>query len=121
MAELKTKKTAVSVETFLNGVADVQQRADAYRLIAMMKEITGEKPKMWGPTMVGFGDYHYVYESGHEGDTFLTGFSPRKGNLVLYFMAGFFEQVAPLLRKLGKCKTGKGCMYIKKLDDIDFA
>ena len=119
MTELKTKKTEVSVESFLNGVADAKQRAESFRLVEMMKEITGEQPRMWGPTMVGFGDYHYVYESGHEGDIFLTGFSPHKGNLTLYFMAGFFEHVEPLLNKLGKCKLSKGCMYIKRLDDVD--
>jgi Domain of unknown function (DU1801) len=121
MAELKTKKTEVSVESFLNGVADATQRADSFRLLEMMKEVTGEPPMMWGPTMVGCGGYHYVYESGHEGVCFLTGFSPRKGNLTLYFMAGFFEHVEPLLKKLGKCKLSKGCMYIKRLDDVDLA
>ena len=120
MAELKTKKTAVSVEVFLNAVADEKQRADAFVLVAMMKELTGEKPVMWGPTMVGFGDYHYVYASGHEADTFLTGFSPRKGNLVLYFMPGL-ERFASLLQKLGKHKATKGCLYIKKLADVDLA
>jgi Domain of unknown function (DU1801) len=119
MAELKTKKTEVSVESFLNAVADVKQRADAFQLVELLKDITGEEPEMWGPTIVGFGDYHYVYESGHEGDCCLTGFSPRKGNLVLYFMAGYFESAEALLKKLGKCKTSKGCMYIKKLEDVD--
>jgi hypothetical protein len=121
MAELKTKKTAVSVDSFLNAVADAQQRADAYSILEMMKEITGEEPRMWGPSIVGFGDYHYVYESGREGDVCLTGFSPHKSALVIYFNAGFFEQVGPTLKKLGKCKTSKGCMYIKKLADVDLA
>jgi hypothetical protein len=121
MAELKTKKTAVSVDSFLNGVADAQQRADAYTILELMKDITGAEPRMWGPSIVGFGEYHYVYESGHEGDMCLTGFSPRKSALVLYFNAGFFEQVGPKLKKLGKCKTSKGCMYIKKLADVDLA
>jgi hypothetical protein len=121
MAGPKTKPTEVSVDTFLNGVADAQQRADAFALLAVMKELTGLAPKMWGPTMVGFGDYHYVYASGHEGDTFLTGFSPRKGALTVYFMAGLEERLADHLKKLGKAKTSKGCLYIKKLADIDLA
>ncbi len=121
MAELKTKPTAVSVASFLNGVADAQKRADAFSLLAIMQEITGAEPRMWGPTMVGCGDYHYVYESGHEGDTFLAGFAPRKTELVIYFNAGFFETVAAKLKKVGKCKTSKGCMYIKKLADVDLA
>jgi hypothetical protein len=83
-----------------------------------MRDITGEEPKMWGPTMVGFGSYHYRYASGHEGDTFLTGFSPRKSNLTLYVTSGFGAQ-EELMAKLGKYKTGKSCLYIKRLDDID--
>jgi hypothetical protein len=121
MPEPKTKPTEVSVESFLNGVADAQQREDAFKILAIMKEITGKPPKMWGPTMVGFGQYHYVYASGHEGDMFLTGFSPRKGALTLYFMAGLEERFAAQLKKLGKAKTSKGCLYIKKLADVDLA
>jgi hypothetical protein len=121
MAELKTKATEASVDSFLNGVADAQQREDACRILEIMKEITGEAPRMWGPTMVGFGEYHYVYASGHEGDTFLTGFSPRKGALTLYFMAGLEQRFATQLKKLGKVKTSKGCLYIKKLADVDLA
>jgi Domain of unknown function (DU1801) len=121
MAELKTKKTAVSVESFLNKVANAQQRADAFVILEMMTEITGAKPHMWGPSIVGFGEYHYVYDSGHEGDCCLTGFSPRKSALTLYFNAGFFEKAGPMLKKLGKYKTSKGCMYIKKLADVDRA
>ena len=121
MAEPKTKPTEVSVDSFLNGVADAQQRADALRVLEIMKEVTGKPPRMWGPTMVGFGEYHYVYASGHEGDTFLTGFSPRKGALTLYFMAGLEERFAAQLKKLGKVKTSKGCLYIKKLADVDLA
>jgi hypothetical protein len=120
MAEPKTKPTEASVESFLGGVADAQQQADAFRLLEVMKEVTGLPPRMWGPAMVGFGEYHYVYASGHEGDIFLTGFSPRKGALTLYFSAGlgrFADQVA----KLGKVKTGKACLYIKKLADVDLA
>jgi hypothetical protein len=119
MAELKTKPTNVSVEAFLNNVADSQQREDAYRVLKMMKEVTGEPPRMWGPSIVGFGKYHYVYASGHEGDMCVTGFSPRKGALVLYFMAGLQERFADQLKKLGKFKAGKGCLYIKKLADVD--
>jgi hypothetical protein len=121
MADLKTKPTDVSVDTFLAGVADVQQREDAFKVLEIMKEITGEPPRMWGPSMVGFGQFHYVYASGHEGDTFLTGFSPRKSALVLYFLSGLEERFAGQLKKLGKVKTSKGCLYIKKLADVDLA
>ncbi len=118
MAEPKTKKTNQSVTAFLNAVADEQQRADAFQILEMMTDITGEKPKMWGPSMVGFGDFHYVYASGHEGDIFRTGFSPRKSALSLYLTCDL-KPLAPLLKKLGNCKTGKGCLYIKKLADVD--
>ena len=121
MAETKTKKTAVSVDAFLDAVADAQQRDDSLTLVQWMRDITGEEPRMWGPTMIGFGDYHYVYESGTEGDTFLAGFAPRKGNLVVYFMAGLEDRFAAQLKKLGKVKTSKGCLYIKKLADVDLA
>ena len=121
MAKLKTTVTGASVDSFLNDVADVQQRADAFQLLEMMKKITGQPPKMWGPTMVGFGDYHYVYESGHEGDIFLAGFSPRKDALVLYFNAGLQERFATELQHLGKARASKGCLYIKKLADVDLA
>jgi hypothetical protein len=121
MPEQKTKPTEGSVDSFLNGVADAQQRADAFQLVEVMKEITGQPPKLWGPTMVGFGQYHYVYASGHEGDAFLAGFSPRKGALTLYFYAGLDQRFAAQLQKLGKFKTSKGCLYIKKLADVDLA
>src|SRR5262249_6920306 len=121
MAKPKTKVTEASVDSFLIGVADAQQRADAFQLLEIMKEITGQQPKLWGPTMVGFGEYHYVYDSGHEGDSFLAGFSPRKSALVLYFMSGLEERFAAQLPKLGKVKTSKGCLYIKKLADVDLA
>ncbi len=120
MAELKTKKTGVSVDSFLEKVPNAEQRADAYTILELMKDITGEEPRMWGPSIVGFGEYHYVYASGHEGDMCLTGFSPRKTALTIYFYAGFAQDAA-LLKKLGKCKTSKGCMYIKKLADVDLA
>ncbi len=118
MADLKNKPTDASVETFLQSIADDQRRADCRALVAMMQDVTGEPPKMWGPSMVGFGSYHYRYESGREGDWFLTGFSPRKQNLTLYIMAGF-SRYADLLRKLGKHKTGKSCLYLKRLEDVD--
>ncbi len=121
MPELKTKPTEASVDSFLNGVADVQQRADAFQLVEVMKEVTGQPPRMWGPAMVGFGQYHYVYASGHEGDAFLAGFSPRKGALTLYFYAGLDQRFAAQLRQLGKFKASKGCLYIKKLADVDRA
>jgi hypothetical protein len=121
MAQVKTKKTEASVDSFLNSVADAQQRQDAFKVLAIMKEITGQPPTMWGPTIVGFGEYHYVYASGHEGDICLTGFSPRKGALTLYFMAGLEERFASQLKKLGKAKTSKACLYIKKLADVDLA
>jgi hypothetical protein len=121
MAELKTRPTDASVDAFLAGVPDVQRRTDALRMLEIMQEITGQPPKMWGPTIVGFGDYHYVYASGHEGDTCLTGFSPRKEALVLYFTAGLQERFATELDKLGKAKASKGCLYLKKLADVDLA
>lgn len=120
MAEQKTKKTGVSVEAFLKKGADEQQREDAFAILALMKELTGLEPKMWGPSIVGFGEYHYKYASGHEGDCCLIGFSPRKGNLSLYFMPGL-ERFEAQLKRLGKYKTGKACLYIKKLADVDLA
>jgi hypothetical protein len=118
MPEQKTKPTSVSVERFLDQVADEQVRDDCYALTAIMKKITTAEPKMWGPSIVGFGSYHYKYESGHEGDACLTGFSPRKQNITLYVMPGATQHAA-LLDRLGKFKAGKGCIYIKKLADID--
>jgi Domain of unknown function (DU1801) len=118
MAEQKTKQTEQSVEGFLEKVADEKVRRDCFTIIKLMQKVTGLPPKMWGPAIVGFGKYHYKYESGHEGDICVTGFSPRKANLSLYVLAGFPGQ-DDLLNKLGKHKTGKGCLYIKKLDDVD--
>jgi hypothetical protein len=120
MAEQKTKPTAVSVEGFLNKVADAKQREDAFVILKLMKDATGLAPKMWGPSIVGFGEYHYKYASGHEGDCCLIGFSPRKGQTVLYCMPGLVRFEAQL-KKLGKHKTGKVCLYIKKLADVDVA
>ena len=117
-AELKTKVNDASVHKFLNAVKDEQERADCYEILKMMKQVTKEEPKMWGPSIVGFGSYHYKGKSGREGDWMLTGFSPRKQNLTLYLMGGFDEQ-KDLLKKLGKYKTSVGCLYIKKLEDVD--
>src|ERR1051325_10546724 len=120
MAEQKTKPTNVSVDGYLNEIADEQQREDAFAVLALMKKVTGLKPRMWGPSIIGFGEYHYKYASGHEGDCCLIGFSPRKGNLSLYFLPGV-ERFAAQLKKLGKHKTGKGCLYFSKLADVDEA
>lgn len=117
MAENKTKKTRQSVTAFLATVKDERRRDDAYRVLALMKRITKEEPRMWGPSIVGFGDYHYKYASGREGDICRTGFSPRKEALTLYFMSGF-EPFPELMERLGRYRTGKGCLYIKSLDDV---
>lgn len=119
MAEIKTKVTKASVADFIRTVPDENKRKDALKLLALFKNVTGEKPKMWGPSIIGFGSYHYKSErSSQEGDWMLTGFSPRKQNLTLYVMSGFAEQVA-LLKKLGKHKKSVGCLYINKLEDIN--
>lgn len=117
-AENKTKPTRVSATVFVNAVENATRRRDAKTVLAMMKKITGEKPKMWGPTIIGFGEYHYKYASGREGDFLLVGFSPRKANLVLYVLGSIAED-DPLRKKLGKYKTGRACLYINKLEDID--
>jgi len=118
MAELKTKITDDNVADFVAKIDNEQQRKDSMEVLKIMKEITGEEPKMWGKSMVGFDSYHYKYESGREGDWFITGFSPRKQALTLYIMAGF-KRYDELMQKLGKYKTGKSCLYVKKLDDIN--
>ena len=118
MAELKTKVNDASVDKFLRGVTDETKREDSYKILEMMKKATKAEPKMWGTSIIGFGDYHYKYESGREGDSPLTGFSPRKQNLTLYISGGFDEH-EELLNKLGKYSLGKGCLYIKKLEDVD--
>lgn len=120
MAENKTKATDNSVQAFLAGVEDERKREDSFALLQLMEDVTGEAARMWGDTIVGFGSYHYKYASGREGDAMLAGFSPRKQALTLYIMAGFDEYDA-LLEKLGKYKTGKACLYVKKLDDVDTA
>lgn len=119
MSDLKTKATDVKVEDFLDLVEPAQKRNDAYTLLDLMRKITGEQGKMWGPTIVGFGKYHYKYDSGHEGDSCIAAFSPRKANHVIYLMPGFAENDEALLKKLGKYKTSKGCLYFNKLEDID--
>ena len=118
MAELKTKKNESSVTKFLDGVKDEKKRQDSYTILKLMKQITKAEPKMWGTSIIGFGSYHYKYASGREGDWFVTGFSPRKQNLTLYIMSGI-SKYPDLLKKLGKFKTGKGCIYINKIEDID--
>jgi hypothetical protein len=118
MAENKTQKNDLSVTDFLNSVPDEQKRRDSFAIMEMMKQASGAEPKMWGPAIIGFGDAHYKYESGREGDWFKVGFSPRKQNLTLYLMGGA-PSYPDLLGKLGKYKTGKGCLYINKLTDVD--
>jgi hypothetical protein len=118
MAENKTKPTKLSVPAFIAAVTDATRRADAKALVKLMQSATGEKPKMWGPSIIGFGSYHYKHDSGREGDMPLIGFSPRKAATVLYNMSGFSG--SELLRaKLGKHTTAKGCLYIKKLAEVD--
>ena len=118
MAELKTKPTAKSVQDYLDSIEDPVRQADCRTISLMMEELTGSKPRMWGDSIVGFGDYHYKYASGREGDWFLAGFSSRKQSLTLYVM-GYLERFTDILADLGKYKHGKGCLYIKKLDDVD--
>jgi len=120
MAELKTHATDANVERFLGTIADDARRQDCRRVLDIMKSATGAEPRMWGASIVGFGSYHYRYESGREGDWFLTGFSPRKRDLTLYIMAGF-DRYESLMSRLGKYKTGKSCLYVKRLADIDEA
>jgi len=117
MAELKTKQTGASVENFLKQISDEERREDCFAVAKIMEEITGEKPKMWGPSIVGFGSYHYKYASGRQGDWPVTGFSPRKKDLTLYIMMGF-EKHRALMEKLGKHTSSKSCLYIKRLSDI---
>jgi len=118
MAELKTKRNQGNVQAFLNSVPDEKKRQDSFTILEMIKQVTGMDPEMWGDSIVGFGQYHYKYESGREGNWFLTGFSPRKQNLTLYIMSGF-DGYDQLLEKLGKHTTGKSCLYVKKIEDID--
>ena len=115
--ENKTKVTNLSVEDFLDRVTDEKRKEDSFKVLEMMKQLSGEEPKMWGPSLVGFGTYHYKYASGREGDFFRVGFSPRKQALTVYIMPGF-ERFTELMEQLGKYKTGKSCLYIKKLEDV---
>ncbi|CAN5622738.1 hypothetical protein BH20ACI4_BH20ACI4_21680 [soil metagenome] len=117
-AELKTKKNDQSVEDFLNEIADEQQREDAKKISEMMRKASKQEPKMRGASIVGFGTYNYKYASGREGEWMEVAFSPRKANLTLYIMSGF-KEYEELLAKLGKHKTGKSCLYIKRLSDVD--
>ncbi|MDQ6843542.1 MAG: DUF1801 domain-containing protein [Bacteroidota bacterium] len=118
MAELKTKETDEGVEKFLNTIEDETKREDCFAIAEIMKQVTRQEPKMWGAAIVGFGSYHYKYESGREGDMCMTGFSPRKQAITLY-LSGAIKSEKDLLQKLGKHKTGEGCLYIKKLSDVD--
>jgi len=120
MADLKTQRTKASVEQFLNSVEPEGKRVDSFALLELMREVTGEEPAMWGPSIVGFGSYHYKYASGREGEWMVVGFSPRKRNLTLYIMDGFHGYQS-LLQKLGKYSTGKSCLYINKLADVDLS
>ena len=120
MAELKTKQNEQSVNDFLQAVPEERKRDDSFAILELMKEVTGQEPKMWGDSIIGFGNYHYKYATGREGDWFLTGFSPRKQNLTIYIMSGF-DEYDELLKKLGKYKTGKACLYINKLADVEIS
>lgn len=116
--QAKTKLNSASVKKFLNSVENDQRRNDAFEICDIMMSVTKEAPKMWGTSIVGFGSYHYIYESGHEGDAPQVGFSPRKNALTLYIMPGF-SAYEDLMQSLGKYKTGKSCLYIKNLENID--
>ena len=118
MAELKTKQTTASVTKFLNKVADKTRREDCFAVLDMMRDITKEEPAMWGSSIVGFGRHRYKYASGHEGEWPVAAFSPRKNDLTLYLTPGF-EDATDLMERLGKYKTGKSCLYLKKLADVD--
>lgn len=118
MAENKTQPTKASVTSFIAAIEDDERRAEVRKVAAMMRKATGNKAQMWGPSIVGYGTYHYKYASGREGDFMITGFSPRKQALTVYILPGF-ENFATLMSKLGKYKTGKSCLYIKRLSDVD--
>jgi hypothetical protein len=118
MAELKTKINDASVDDFLSKILDEKKKEDSFEVLDLMRKITKSEPKMWGDSIVGFGTYHYKYASGREADWLLTGFSPRKQSLTVYIMSGF-DKYGDLMDRLGKYKTGKSCLYIKKLEDID--
>lgn len=118
MTDNKTQPTAQSVDAFLETIPDEQRRRDSRALVELLRGVTGAEPRMWGEQIVGFGDRHYRYASGREGDTFITGFSPRKQNLTIYLSYGF-EQHTDLLQRIGKHSGGKACLYLKRLDGVD--
>lgn len=118
MAENKTQPTTASVTDFIGSIDDREKRADARKVATMMRRATGKRARMWGSSMVGYGTYHYRYASGREGDFMLSGFSPRKQALTVYIMAGF-SAFDGLMKKLGKVRTGKSCLYIRRLSDVD--
>lgn len=117
MMELKTRKNARSVQAFLNAIDDPEHRRDSKAIARLMGEVTGARPSMWGDSIVGFGDYHYRYASGREGDWFVAGFAPRKAGLTVYLMCDL-SSFGPLLAKLGRHKAGKGCLHIRRLEDV---
>lgn len=121
MTENKTKQNDQSVAAFIQAVPGEERRKDCQAILELMQKVTGKEPKMWGGSIVGFGFYHYKYASGREGDMPLVAFSPRKQNLTLYLMGYSFDQQADLLSRLGKHSLGKGCLYIKRLADVDLA
>ncbi len=118
MSDLKTRQNDASVDAYLDAVEHPRRRDDARTLLALMRRVTGEPPTMWGTSIVGFGSYHYTYASGREGDWPVVGFAPRKQNLALYIMPGF-SRYGALLERLGKHRTGKSCLYLNKLEDVD--
>jgi len=118
MYETKTKPTQASLKSYLAGIADKERRQDCQDLAAIMKRITGCRPKMWGTSIVGFGSYHYKYDSGHEGDMCVVGFSSRKADISVYLVSGQAAKTKELLAQLGKHTTGKACLYLKRLSDI---
>ncbi len=118
-AEAKTKENDASVTDFIAAIADEKKRADSLELLKLMQKVSGHKPKMWGGSIIGFGSYHYKYDSGHEGDAPLVGFSPRKGSISIYLLCGLAGGGKALLEKLGRHKAGKGCLYIDRMADVD--
>jgi hypothetical protein len=120
MADVKTKMNNASVERFIKSVKDEQKQKDSFVIVELMKKAVSDDPKMWGSSIIGFGQIHYIYASGREGDWPMLGFSPRKQSMTLYFCTGF-KPFEPHLKKLGKFKTGKGCLYFNKLDDVDIS
>ena len=121
MAERKTKPNGLDVVAVLNGIPDEQQRQDCFTIVDLMRNVTMAEPRMWGSSIVGFGDTHYTYASGRSGDWFLVGFAPRKQNLTLYISSDGLDRYAALLQRLGKHSTGKGCLYIKRLAEVAIA